>query len=88
MKASSEEWRIRRICRKASGEQLGAQARNCRLHGSWALKSHKFPMAQGQNIVLVRYLQDGCVGEKSSDCRDHSGRLDPSGSAGCDDYPD
>jgi len=87
MKASSEEWRIGRLCRKAGCEQLGAQVRNRGLHGSRALKSLKFPMAQGQNTVLVKHLRGGVGGEKSSDRRDHRGRLDPSRSADCDDYP-
>ena len=88
MRASSEEWRIGRMGRKGRCEQLGAKVRNRGLHGSRALKSLKFPMAQGQNTVLVKHLRSGVGGEKSSDCRDHRGRLDPSGSADFDDYPD
>jgi hypothetical protein len=88
MKASSEEWRIGRMCRKAGCERLGAQVRNRGLHGSRALKSLKFPMARGQIFGLVRHLKAGVAGEKSSDCRDHRVRLDASGNADCDDYPD
>jgi hypothetical protein len=83
MKASSEEWRIGRLCRKAGCERMGAQVRNCHLHRSRALENLKLPMAQGQNTVLVKHLRSGGGGEKSSDCRDHRGRLDPSGNAGC-----
>jgi len=88
MKASSEEWRIGRMGRKGRCEQLGAKVRNRRLHGSRTLKSLKFPMAQGQNMGLVRHFRSEVVGEKPSDCRDHIGLLDASGIAGCGDYPD
>jgi hypothetical protein len=88
MKASSEEWRIGRLCRKAGCERMGAQVRNCRPHGSRTLESLKLPMAQSQNMGLVRHLRSGVGGEKSSDCRDHGWRRDASGNAGCDDYPD
>jgi hypothetical protein len=40
-----------------------------------------------KNMGLVRHLRSGVGGEKSSDCRDHIGILDASGSASCDDYP-
>ena len=62
---------------------MGAQVRNCHLHGSRALKSLKLPMAQSQNMGLVRHFRSGVGGEKSSHCQDPRGRLDPSGSAGC-----
>ena len=65
MRANSEEWRIGRMSRKAGGERLGAQVRNCHLHGSRALKSLKFPMAQGQNTVLVQHLRSGVGGEST-----------------------
>ena len=83
MKASSEEWRLGRLCRNGGCEQLGAQVRNRGLHGSRALKSLKLPMAQGQNMGLVRHFRIGVGGEQSSDCRNHRVRLDASGSAGC-----
>jgi hypothetical protein len=87
MKASSEEWRIGGMGRKGRCEQLGAKVRNRQLHGSRTRESLKLPMARGQNTGLVRHLRSGVGGEKSSDCRDHRGRLDPSGNAGCVDYP-
>ena len=57
-------------------------------HGSSIWESLKFPLAQGQDTELVQHFQPECASEKSSDCRDHRGRLDASGNAGCDDYPD
>jgi len=83
MKASSEGWRIGRLCRKAGCERMGAQVRNCHLHRSRALKSLNLRMAQGQNMGLVRHLRRWVGGEQSSDCRNHRGRLDASRSAGC-----
>ena len=65
MRANSEEWRIGRMCRKAGCERLEAQVRNCRLHGSRALKSLKSPMARGQNTGLVRHLRSGVGGEST-----------------------
>jgi hypothetical protein len=62
--ASSEKWRLGRMCRKAGCERLGAQVRNYHLNGSRALKSLKFPMAQGQIMGLMRHLQAG-YGAKS-----------------------
>jgi len=38
MKASSEGWRIGRLCRKAGCERMGAQVRNCHRHRSRELK--------------------------------------------------
>ena len=88
MKTSSEEWRIGRMGRKGRCEQLGAKVRNRRLHGSRTLESLKLPMAQSQNMGLVRHLRSGVGGENSSDRGDQRGLLDASGNAGCDDYPD
>jgi len=65
MKASSEGWRIGRLCRKAGCERMGAQVRNCHLHRSRALESLKLPMAQGQNMGLVRHLRSGVGGEST-----------------------
>ena len=69
-------------------EQLGALARNCRVHGSQTLESLKLTVARGLNTVLLRHLRSRVEGAKLSDCRDHRAPLDVSGNAICDDYPD
>lgn len=73
--------------RKGRCEQLGAVARNRRIHGSQTLESLKLTVARGLNTVLLRPLRSLVEGATPSDCRDKRGRLGVTGMAVCDDYP-
>jgi hypothetical protein len=68
-KTSSEEWRIGRMCRNGGCEQLGAQVRNRRPHGSRTLERLKLPIARGKNTEWFQHLRSG-VGEMFLDYRD------------------